>query len=94
MVGLYPRDFRARFGREMSDAFRATLSVARQESWLTLTCVALVESGSLFIGAGREWIAKFSSDPLRRARSFPDCSRMRPVGITRKEWAVGLDYVD
>lgn len=91
MVGLYPRDFRARFGREMSETFRATLAVARQAGWFTLTCVALAEAGSLFVGAGREWIVKLSSDPVRRARSLPDCSRMRPVGITRKEWAAGLD---
>jgi len=93
MLGLYPRDFRARFGREMSETVRARLSVARQVGWFTLTCVALAEGGSLFIGAAREWIVKLSSDPVRRARSLPDCSRMRQVGITREEWGAGLDYV-
>jgi len=93
MLGLYPRDFRARFGREISETLKAKLSVARRTGWVTLTCVALAEGGSLFIGAGREWIVKLSSDPVCRARAIPDCSRMRPVGITRQEWGAGLDDV-
>ena len=93
MLGLYPQDFRARFGREMSETLGAKLSIARQLGWFTLTCVALGEAGGLFIGAGREWIIKLSSDPVSRARSLPDCSQMRPVGISREEWAAGLDYV-
>ena len=93
MLALYPRDFRARFGGEMSETFKARLSVARKVGWFTLTWVAVSEGESLFIGAGREWIVKLSSEPMRRARALPDCGRMRPVGITREEWAAGLDYV-
>jgi len=93
MIRLYPRDFRARFGREMSETRRATLSIARQVGWFTLTRVAVAEAGGLLIGAGREWTIKLSSDPVSRARTLPDCSRMRPAGITRQEWAAGLDYV-
>ena len=93
MLGLYPRDFRARFGREMSEAFAAKLFVARQANWLTLVRVALAETGGLFIGAVREWIVKLSCDPASRARVLPDCRRMRPVGVTRQEWGAGLDHV-
>jgi hypothetical protein len=93
MVGLYPRDFRARFGREMSETLRVKLSIAGQAGWFTLTCVALAEACGLFFGVAGEWIVKLASDPMSRARSFPDCSRMRPVGITRQEWGAGLDDV-
>jgi hypothetical protein len=93
MLGLYPRDFRARFGREMSETLRARLSVARQAGLFTLTCVTLTEARGLLVGVVREWIVKLASDPMSRARSFPDCSRMRPVGITRQEWGAGLDDV-
>jgi len=93
MLGLYPRDFRARFGREMSETFAARFFVARQASRLTLARVALGETGGLFIGAVREWMVKLSCDPVSRARVLPDCCRMRPVGVTRQEWGAGLDDV-
>ena len=93
MLPLYPQDFRARFGREMSETLSARLSVARQTGWFTLAWVALAEARGLFIGVVREWIVKLATDPMSRARSFPDCSRMRPVGITRQEWGAGLDDV-
>jgi hypothetical protein len=92
MLALYPRDFRARFGREMSETF-GKLFAARQAGWLTLACVALSESAGLSIGAVHEWIVKLSCDPISRARVLPDCRRMRPVGVTRQEWGAGLDDV-
>jgi len=51
------------------------------------------ELAALASGALREWIAKLLTDPVVRARALPDCRYMRPVGVTRPQWAAGLTDV-
>jgi hypothetical protein len=88
---LYPRDYRSRFGAEMRAAFEAAAGDARQGGTRRYLRVLAAEAGALTAGAVHEWVVKLISDPTARARTFPDCRYMRPVGLTRAEWAAGLD---
>ena len=91
---LFPADFRGRFAPEMSGAFAAAVCDRRDAGLVRLVDFLIVEATALALAVGREWIRKLTSDPVVRFRVFPDCRRMRPIGITRAEWAAGLDYVD
>ena len=87
----YPADFRARFETEML----ATIGLALASSMTAAERIACIvrEASGLAGGALREWIAKLTVNPIARARTLPDCRLMRPVGITRAEWAAGLTHV-
>jgi len=37
-------------------------------------------------------VAKLTSDRTIRGRRLPDCRMMRPPGVTRQQWAAGLDF--
>jgi hypothetical protein len=92
-LSLYPADYRVRFGREMRVAFIDAAAASRRAGPLAFVEFAAAEAAGLAVGVLREWICKLGSDPLSRARVLPDCRRMRPVGLTREEWAAGLDDV-
>jgi hypothetical protein len=91
VCGLYPADFRARFHPDMLTTIDLGLESIPEGNararWV------MRESAGLAAGAMREWLAKFATDPVVRARALPDCRYMRPVGITRAEWAAGLTHV-
>jgi len=88
---LYPADYRMRFGREMRAAFAEAAGDARRRGGHAYLGLLAAEGLAAIAGAGREWLLKLASDPAARARTLPDCRRMRPVGVTRAEWAAGLD---
>lgn len=90
---IYPADYRQRFCHEMHAAFCAAADDRRASGVFAQFELVCVEIAALVVSATREWAVKAISDPIARARALPDCSRMRPVGITREEWASGLDYV-
>jgi hypothetical protein len=73
LLRLYPRDYRAMFGREMRHSF----DVAANERWAA-------ELMGLLAGAVREWIAKLTTDRAVRGRVLPDLMMMRPPGVTRE----------
>jgi hypothetical protein len=74
----YPRDHRALFADEMVYAFTEAAGEKRGPAYLRF---ALGEFTGLVIGAGSEWIAKFSTDPSIRGRTLPDRVKMRPTGV-------------
>ena len=88
---LYPADFRARFNADMLATIDQAL--ASMPDGTTRAHWAGRESAGLASGAVREWIAKLVTDPVARARVLPDCRHMRPVGVTRAQWAAGLTHV-
>ncbi len=88
---LYPADFRARFHVDMLTTLALALESIPHGTARALWVVR--ESAGLAAGAVREWIAKLRTDPVVRARALPDCRYMRPVGVTRAEWAAGLTHV-
>jgi hypothetical protein len=88
---LYPADYRLHFGAEMRTAFGEAVRDRRSGGRLAFFDFVIGETIALLIAALREQIAKLASDPLSRARALPDCRLMRRVGITRAEWAAGLD---
>lgn len=81
ILRLYPWDYRATFGVEMLSTFERRVE-QRGGSWR----FAVVELAALAIGAGREWIAKLTTDPIVRGRALPDVRMMRPPGISREIW--------
>ncbi len=72
LLRLYPRDYRAVFAKEMSNAFEQGLAERRDQGWGAAWRFALAELVGLTIGAGIEWIAKLSTDSSVRGRSLPD----------------------
>jgi hypothetical protein len=86
--GLYPADFRARFQADLLTT--VDLALASKPAGMARALWVVRESASLAAGAMREWLAKLAADPVERARTLPDCRYMRPVGVTRAEWAAGL----
>jgi len=78
LLRLYPADYRARFAEEM----RATLAGADRDG----SCACLELTG-LLRGIVVEWTAKLTCDAAARGRHLPDCRKMRPIGVTRVEWA-------
>ena len=91
LIALYPADFRARFEAEVRATTVAALGSANNP-WQRVRC-AVREVGGLAAGAVREWGVKLADDPLARARALPDCRLMRPIGVTRAEWAAGLSHI-
>jgi len=88
---LYPTDYLVRFGGEMRAAFAAAAQDARRAGRRRYVAFLVAEGVALAGGACRERIVKLVRDPAARARTLPDCRRMRPAGVTRSEWAAGLD---
>jgi hypothetical protein len=89
LLGLYPTDYRALFAIEMLRAFEQAAEERRRQSGLTFLGFLLVEFIDLLIGAGREWMAKLTTDSSVRGRHLPDLRMMRPPGVPRELWFAG-----
>jgi hypothetical protein len=89
LVRLYPAEYRALFGAEMSAVFDMTARGRRREGFTATAGLFLVETTSLLTGAAREWIAKLAyavshSVNYIDGRCLPDPLLMRPPGVS---WA-------
>jgi hypothetical protein len=73
LLRLYPRDYRAMFGREMRQSFE----MAGNGRWAA-------ELMGLLKGAVLEWIVKFTTDKAVRGRALPDLMMMRPPGVSKE----------
>ena len=78
LLRLYPADYRAMFAAEMTRAFDRLVEERRLRLSEELTGV--------ISGAAREWIAKWTTDPVLRGRSLPDLRLMRPPNISKELW--------
>jgi hypothetical protein len=83
LLQLYPFDFRLWFGAEMIRAFTAG---QHRQGFLARLRFLLPELASLVSGAATEWFAKWTADPVVRARTMPDWRMMRPAGISKQDW--------
>ncbi len=81
MLRLYPRDFRASFTSEMLTAFDRSAGDRRAQGQSAYIRFALTELIGVVMGAGKEWLAKLSTDSSLRGRSLPDRLMMRPPGV-------------
>jgi hypothetical protein len=84
LLGLYPRDYRAMFTREMRNAFAITVDEMRVRGRAALLRFVVAELLGLAKGAVLEWIAKLTTDESVRGRVLPDLVMMRPPGVTRE----------
>jgi hypothetical protein len=75
LLRLYPRDYRAMFGREMRLSFEMAANERRAAERRA------AELMGLLTGAVREWIAKLTTDKAVRGRVLPDLMMMRPPGV-------------
>jgi hypothetical protein len=91
---LYPADYRARFAGEMLTAFEQAVTDHQGAGTVASVRFAVAELTALVSGIGAEWLAKLTSDKAARGRCLPDRRLMRPAGVTREEWAAGLDATD
>jgi hypothetical protein len=82
LLGLYPRDYRAMFAREMRIAFAITVDEIGLRGRAPLFRFVAAELLGLAKGALREWIAKLTTDKSVRGRALPDLVMMRPPGVT------------
>jgi hypothetical protein len=81
LLRLYPRDFRAAFTSEMLTAFDSSAAERRSEGQFAYIRLAVAELAGLVMGAGKEWIAKLTTDSSVRGRTLPDRLMMRPPGV-------------
>jgi hypothetical protein len=79
LLRLYPRDHRALFADEMSNAFAEAAEEKRGSAYFRFVAGEFV---GMVMGAGSEWIAKLSADPSIRGRTLPDHVKMRPAGVS------------
>ncbi len=91
---LYPFDYRVRFGAEMRAAFSAAVRDRRSAGFVPYFTFVISEAVGLVGAALRDRAMKLVADPVSRARVLPDCRLIRRVGVTRAEWASGLDDAD
>jgi hypothetical protein len=91
LLSLYPWDYATAFSYDMKTAFdEACEEQGRRGRWHFVR-FATSELASLVWGAGKEWLAKLTTEESVRGRSLPDLRMMRPVGITREVWFASLD---
>lgn len=86
LLRLYPRDYTARFAREMQNTFDQAAEERRLQSRPVFVRFLLAEFSDLLIGAGAEWLAKLTTDSSVRGRCLPDLRMMRPPGVPRELW--------
>jgi hypothetical protein len=89
LLRLYPADYRALFAAEMNSAFEKAAAERRAQGVASLVRFALTEWIGLTIGAGAEWLAKFTTDASVRGRCLPDLRMIRPPGVPRELWFAG-----
>jgi hypothetical protein len=89
LLQLYPHDYRAMFATEMWAVFEQTSKERRRLENRALVRFFLREFIGLLIGAGAEWIAKWTTDRSVRGRCLPDLRMMRPLGVPRELWFTG-----
>jgi len=90
LLCLYPRDYRALFGREMHDAFAAAAAAHGGRGSTAFMTFVVSEFLAALRGAAAEWAAKIRSDRAGRGRVLPDPRMMRPAGILRHDWLRNL----
>ncbi len=61
LLRLYPKPYRKAFAPEMMAVFEQAIDEQRQHGLVSLVCFACSELMGLALGAGREWMARFSS---------------------------------
>lgn len=86
LLRIYPRDYTANFGAAMSASFVRATRERRLEGRVAFSRFLLAELRGLVCGAAAEWFAKWSGDPITRARCLPDIRFMRPVGVAKEDW--------
>jgi hypothetical protein len=84
LLGMYPRDYRATFAREMRNAFAITADEIRVRGRAARLRFVAMELLGLAKGAVLEWITKITTDKSIRGRVLPDLVMMRPPGVTRE----------
>jgi hypothetical protein len=89
LVRLYPRDYKALFAVEMQTAFERASEEHQLRGIPVFIRFLVGEFVGLLIGAGAEWIAKFTTDSSVRGRFLPDLRMMRPPGVSRELWFAG-----
>ena len=89
MLRLYPCDYRARFAREMENAFERAVEERRPAARPVLFLFLVREAAGLSAAILKEWIAKWSTDRSVRGRSLPDVRMKRPPGVPRQIWFAG-----
>ncbi len=89
LLGLYPRDYRAMFAREMRKTFEITANDRRADGRAAYFSFVAVELIGLAKGVALEWIAKLTTDTSVRGRALPDLMLMRPPGVSREAHFAG-----
>jgi hypothetical protein len=91
LVRLYPWDYATAFSADMTTAFDQACEEQRRRGRWHFVRFATSELAGLIWGAGREWLAKLTTEESVRGRSLPDPRMMRPVGVTRELWFASLE---
>jgi hypothetical protein len=65
----------------MLAAFDSLAPEHRSQGQSVFIRFALAELMGVLMGAGKEWVAKLTTDPSLRGRSLPDRLMMRPPGV-------------
>ena len=89
LLGLYPYDYQASFTAEMMTAFEDSGLDRRAQGFTAYLRFCCVELTSLALAALREWIVKWTTPKMIRARSLPDLRMMRPPGVARETYFAG-----
>jgi|SRR5579864_913331 len=84
LLRLYPYDYRIAFTHEMVTAFEYSGLDRRAQGFSAYLRFCAVELTSLTLAAPLEWIAKWTTAKMIRARSLPDLRMMRPPGVSRE----------
>jgi hypothetical protein len=86
LVRLYPGDVRRAFGPAMVAAFSEGRADHAARPWAHRAAFVARELRGVTGGVFGEWIAVATAAPFQRQMLFPDPSRMRPPGMSRREW--------
>jgi hypothetical protein len=86
LLRLYPWDYATAFSADMTTAFDEACQEQRRRGRGPFVRFAASELASLILGAGREWLAKLTTEESVRGRYLPDLRMMRPVGVSRELW--------
>jgi hypothetical protein len=91
LLRLYPWDYATAFSADMTTAFDQACEEQRRRGRGHFVRFATSELAGLIWGAGREWLAKLTTEESVRGRSLPDLRMMRPVGVTQELWFASLE---